>query len=72
MTFSDPLDEAAEREQQRIAVSLANRKKPAPRSLVCLNGDCGEPSQSGSNYCSRECCEDHAKELHALKNRRVA
>lgn len=72
MNHADPIDEAAEREQLMIIVALANRQKPAPRSSVCLNGDCGEPSQNGSSYCSRECCEDHAKELHALKNRRVA
>jgi len=62
MNFADPIDEAAEREQQLIAVALANR--PAP-SMV-YTGEC--------HYCfepSDECREDHEKMVWAEKQRRL-
>lgn len=65
MTNPDAIDEAAEREQQMIDVALANREKPEPRSPVCRNADCGQPSLKGSSYCCRECCKDHARQLWA-------
>ena len=34
--------------------------------------DCGQPSLEGSSYCCRECCEDHAREVWAKRNRRAA
>lgn len=72
MNFADPIDEAAEREQQMIEQALANRKKPEPPSPICKNGDCGEPSQPGASYCCPECREDAERLARAEQQRRVA
>lgn len=50
MNYADPADETSARQQQAMDVALANRKPPAALSAVCLNGDCGEPSQPGTSY----------------------
>ncbi|NIG20586.1 hypothetical protein F3J37_18075 [Pantoea sp. Al-1710] len=68
----DEIDAASDLEILNTEIALANRPIPAPRSPVCLNADCGEPSLDGASYCSKECCEDHARELWAAKNRRAA
>lgn len=61
MNYADQADEASTTQQQAIDVALANRKPPATLSAVCLNGDCGEPSQAGTSYCCPECREDAEK-----------
>lgn len=68
----DEADNASDLEILNTEIALANRPIPAPRSEICRNGDCGEPSLEGTSYCSKECCEDHARELWAAKNRRAA
>lgn len=70
MNFADPIDEAAEREQQLIQVALANREIPQPPSPECKN--CGEQSQPGTSYCSSECREDAERLARAERQRRVA
>lgn len=72
MNFADPIDEAAEREQQLIAVALANR--PAPSMVytgVCHNGDCGEKIAKGF-FCCPECRTDYERIERAKQHRRVA
>lgn len=69
---ADPIDTASELELLNTQIALANRTVPEPRSLICRNGDCGEPSREACNYCSPECRQDHERELWAMKNRRVA
>lgn len=49
MNYADAADEASARQQQAIDAALANRIPPASQSLVCWNGDCGEPSQLGTS-----------------------
>ena len=70
MNHADPIDEAAEREQQMIEVALANRPKPT----VGFTGTCHfcEETISKGNYCDAECRLDHEKELWAQRHRRVA
>lgn len=70
--MSDIADEAADLESFDNDLAVNNRPIPAPRSPVCLNADCGEPSLEGISYCSKECCEDHARELWAQRHRKVA
>ena len=70
MTHPDPIDEAAEREQQMIEIALANRKHPE----MTFNGAgyyCEETISKG-HYCSAECREDHSRVLWAQKQRAVA
>lgn len=70
MTHPDPIDEAAEREQQMIEVALANRPKPQ----MIYTGECHwceEPIAKG-HYCDSECREDHEKFLRAQSQRSVA
>lgn len=69
---ADKLDQASELEQFNIQVALNSRQhEPAP-SPICLNGDCGEPSVPGTNFCCKECREDNERHQWSLKNRRVA
>ena len=69
---ADQLDQASELEQFNIQVALAARAhQPAP-SPVCLNGDCGEPSVPGTNFCCKECREDNERHQWSLKNRRAS
>lgn len=68
----DIANEAFEREEWERELALKNRKKPEPPSAVCRNGDCGEPSQPGANYCCPECREDDEKWVRANQQRRVA
>ncbi|MXP55664.1 hypothetical protein FD737_21650 [Pantoea sp. Seng] len=68
----DEADNASDLEILNTEIALANRPIPAPRSPICLNADCGEPSLEGTSYCSKECCEDHGKELWAKLHRKVA
>lgn len=69
---ADPIDDAAELELLNTQIALANRPLPEPRSPICRNGDCGEPSREGCSYCSPECRQDHEKYVWAQKNRRAA
>lgn len=69
---ADQLDQASELEQLNIQVALAGRQPTQPPSLVCLNGDCGEPSVPGTNFCCKECREDNERIEWSLKNRRVS
>lgn len=72
MTHPDPIDEAAEREQQLIAVALANRPKPSMTFTgICHNGDCGEKIAKGF-FCCPECREDFERIERALRNQKVA
>lgn len=59
MNHADPIDEAAEREQQMIEVALANRPKPT----IEFTGRCHycEEAISKGSFCSRECGEDYQK-----------
>lgn len=70
--YADQLDQASELEQFNIQVALTSRQhEPAP-SPICLNGDCGEPSVPGTNFCCKECREDNERIEWSLKNRRVS
>ncbi|MDE1188534.1 MAG: hypothetical protein PW844_18985 [Pantoea sp.] len=70
MNFADPIDEAAEREQQMIAVALANRKRPEMKFTGrCYY--CGEVIPK-ANFCDEGCCQDYERLERANKNRRVA
>ena len=72
MNFPDIADEAAEREQQLIAVALANRPKPSMTfNGVCHNGDCGEKIAKGF-FCCAECREDFERVQWAQKQRAMA
>ncbi|MBZ6385091.1 TraR/DksA C4-type zinc finger protein [Pantoea piersonii] len=72
MNFPDIADEAAEREQQLIAVALANRPKPSMTFTgVCHNGDCGEKITKGF-FCCAECREDFERVQWAQSQRSVA
>ncbi|WP_130834293.1 hypothetical protein [[Erwinia] mediterraneensis] len=69
MSHADILDEASEREQQLIAIALANRPKPG----MTFTGKCHyceEPISKG-HYCSAECREDHSRVQWAQKQRGV-
>lgn len=68
----DIADNASDLEMLNTEIALANRPLPEPRSPICKNADCGEPSREGCNYCSPECRQDHERELWAQKNRRAA
>ena len=59
MNHADPIDEAAEREQQMIEVALANRPKPT----IEFTGQCHycEEAISKGSFCSKECNEDYQK-----------
>jgi hypothetical protein len=70
MTHPDPIDEAAEREQQMIEHALANRKKPT----MVFTGECHwceEPIATG-HYCDKDCRHDHEVFLWAEQQRRIA
>lgn len=69
---ADQLDQASELEQFNIQIALAGRQPAPPPSLVCMNGDCGEPSVPGTNFCCKECREDNERLEWSLKNRRVS
>lgn len=69
MNFADPIDEAAEREQQLIEIALANRQAPQ----MTYTGECHyceEPIAKG-HFCSDECREDHERMVWAEKQRRL-
>lgn len=70
MNFADPIDEAAEREQQMIAVALANRKRPEMK----FTGKCYwcDESIDKGHYCNGECREDHERYMRAQNQRGVA
>lgn len=70
MTHPDPIDEAAEREQQMIEITLANRKHPE----MVFTGACYyfEEAVSTGCFCSAECREDHERVEHAKLHRKVA
>lgn len=72
MTHPDPIDEAAEREQQMIEIALANRPRPTMTFTgLCHNGDCGEKTTKGF-FCCSECREDYERIEHAKQQRKVA
>ncbi|MEN4715859.1 hypothetical protein [Pantoea agglomerans] len=69
MTHPDPIDEAAEREQQMIEIALANRPKPSMTFTgICHN--CEEPVDKGF-FCCPECCEDFQRIERAKQHKRV-
>ena len=72
MNYADPVDEAAALAELQIEIALRNKKPVQPPSPVCLNGDCGEPSQPGTSYCCAECREDDEKWQRAIQHRKVA
>lgn len=72
MNYADPVDEAAALAELQIEIALRNKKPVQPPSPVCLNGDCGEPSQPGTSYCCAECREDDEKWQRAKLQRAVA
>ncbi|WP_034912925.1 hypothetical protein [Erwinia sp. 9145] len=68
--YADPIDEAAARSEQMIAVALANRTKPQ----MVFTGDCHwceEPISSG-HFCSPECREDHERMVRAEQQRKLS
>lgn len=70
MTHPDPIDEAAEREQQMIEIALANRKRPEMKFTgACYN--CEESVDKGL-FCCPECCEDYQRIERAKQHRKVA
>lgn len=71
MIHPDPIDEAAEREQQLIAAALANRPRPTMTFTgVCHKGDCGEKVAKGF-FCCSECREDFERVLWAQKQKAI-
>ena len=70
MTHPDPIDEAAEREQQLIELALANR--PVPQ--MTYTGECHycEESIDKGHFCSDECRTDHERMVWAQSQRGVA
>lgn len=70
MTHPDPIDEAAEREQQMIEIALANRPKPTMQFTgACYN--CEESVDKGF-FCCSECREDYERIERAKQHRKVA
>lgn len=70
MTHPDPIDEAAEREQQMIEIALANRKRPEMQFTgTCYN--CEESVDKGF-FCCPECRTDYERIERAKQHRRVA
>lgn len=70
MTYPDPIDEAAEREQQMIEIALANRPKPTMTFTgICHN--CEESVDKGF-FCCPECQTDYERIERAKQHRRVA
>ncbi|MCC3703608.1 hypothetical protein LLQ46_11650 [Rouxiella badensis] len=70
--MADIIDQAMEEFEHHLNAAIANRAKPVPPSLICKNGDCGQPSLHGTRYCSCECREDHEKEVWSIKNRKIS
>jgi len=70
MTHPDPIDEAAEREQQMIEIGLANRKHPE----MVFTGVCYycEEAVSTGCFCSAECREGHERVERAKLHRKLA
>jgi len=70
MTHPDPIDEAAELEQQLIEIALANRKNPE----MTFTGACYycEDAVTAGCFCSAECREDFERIERAKQHRRVA
>lgn len=70
MTHPDPIDEAAEREQQMIEIALANRKRPEMQ----FTGDCYncEESVDKGFFCCPECRTDYERIERAKHHRKVA
>ena len=70
MTHPDPIDEAAEREQQMIEISLANRA----HAKMQYKGACYycEEAVPAGCFCSAECREDYERIERAKQHRRVA
>lgn len=70
MTHPDPIDEAAEREQQLIEIALANRAHPTMQ----FTGACYycEEAVTAGCFCSAECREDYERVERAKQHRRVA
>ncbi len=57
----DIADDASDLEILNTEIALAKRPRPEPRSPICRNGDCGEPSRDGCSYCSCECRIAHVR-----------
>lgn len=70
MTHPDPIDEAAEREQQMIEIALANRPKPT----MLFTGACYNCEKSVDNgfFCCPECFDDYQRIERAKQYRKVA
>lgn len=68
MNFADPIDEAAEREQQMIEQALANRNKPN----LTFTGKCFwcEEAITKGQYCDAECRHDHEVNVWAQQQRK--
>lgn len=70
MTHPDPIDEAAEREQQMIEIALANRKHPE-RVFTGVCYYCEEAVQAGC-FCDEDCRSDYVHIERTKQHRRVA
>ncbi len=68
--YADITDQADAEIELRLTAALANRPRPVPFSAICRNGDCGESSVPGTNYCCPECREDAEKHERAAKFKR--
>ncbi len=70
MNFPDPADEAAQREQQRIEIALANRKHPE----MLFTGACYycEEAVTAGCFCDEDCRSDYERIERAKQQRRVA
>lgn len=70
MTHPDPIDEAAEREQQMIEIALTNRKHPSMTFTgVCYYCEEAEPF---GYFCDEYCRSDYERIERAKQHRRVA
>lgn len=70
MNFPDPVDEAAELEQQMIEIALANRAHPTMQFTgACYY--CEEAVKTGC-FCDEDCRSDYERVERAKQHRRVA
>ncbi|WP_034948061.1 hypothetical protein [Erwinia oleae] len=68
--YADPIDEAAARSEQMIAVALANRARPQ----MAFTGECHycEEAIESGHFCSADCREDHERMVRAEQQRKLS
>jgi len=70
MNFPDPVDEAAEREQQMIEIALASRAHPTMQ----FTGACYycEEAVTAGCFCDEDCRSDYERIERAKQHRKIA